>query len=272
MSTIKNLSNNNVKVIESLGPYHVLEHQSDLSVNPMVAMVTYYAQRLNIKRRQLFVELNGTSVTVQSGAMQWMLGNLESTTGVKGVGDLFKKGIASKVTGESVIKPEYKGKGKLMLEPTYKHILLVNVGEWGAMVLQDGLFLACDSSVQMKVTTRNSISSAIAGGEGLFNLTLQGNGIAALESPVARDELIEFDLNNDVLKIDGSMAIAWSNSLNFTVERSSKSLIGSMVNGEGLVNVYRGTGKVLMTPTGESNGFLPYQSHATGQNGRGNIN
>ena len=35
----------------------------------------------------------------------------------------------------------------------------------------------------------------------------------------------------------------------FTVERSSKSLLGSMVNGEGLVNIYRGTGKILMAPT-----------------------
>jgi len=44
------------------------------------------------------------------------------------------------------------------------------------------------------------------------------------------------------------MAIAWSNALKFTVERSSKSLIGSAVLGEGLVNVYRGTGNVLMAP------------------------
>ena len=49
-----------------------------------------------------------------------------------------------------------------------------------------------------------------------------------------------------------SFAIAWSGSLNFTVERSSKSLIGSAVNGEGLVNVYRGTGKVLMSPVNGS--------------------
>ena len=31
-------------------------------------------------------------------------------------------------------------------------------------------------------------------------------------------------------------------------ERSTKTLIGSAVSGEGLVNVYRGTGKVLMSP------------------------
>lgn len=47
------------------------------------------------------------------------------------------------------------------------------------------------------------------------------------------------------------MAIAWSGSLDFTVERSGKSLIGSAASGEGLVNVYRGTGKVLMAPVGD---------------------
>ena len=33
-----------------------------------------------------------------------------------------------------------------------------------------------------------------------------------------------------------------------SVERSGKSLIGSAVNGEGLVNVYRGSGRVLLAP------------------------
>lgn len=72
----------------------------------------------------------------------------------------------------------------------------------------------------------------------------------ALESPTPRDELIEFELDNDVLRIDGNMAVAWSNSLNFSVEKSTKSLLGSAVSGEGFVNVYRGTGKVLMAPVG----------------------
>ena len=52
-----------------------------------------------------------------------------------------------------------------------------------------------------------------------------------------------------MLKVDGNHAIAWSKTLEFTVERSGKTLIGSAASGEGLVNVYRGTGKVLMMPT-----------------------
>ena len=59
---------------------------------------------------------------------------------------------------------------------------------------------------------------------------------------------MEITLQEDVLKVDGNMAIAWSGSLNFTVERSGKSLVGSAASGEGLVNVYRGTGRVLLAP------------------------
>ena len=56
------------------------------------------------------------------------------------------------------------------------------------------------------------------------------------------------DLENDTIKIDGSFAIAWSAGLQFTVERTTKTLIGSAASGEGLVNVYRGTGRILMAP------------------------
>ena len=106
------------------------------------------------------------------------------------------------------------------------------------------VYLACDANVNSKVVARKNLSSAVLGGEGLFNLSLQGNGIAALESNVPEDELIEVILENDELKIDGNLAVCWSSNLEFTVERSTKTLVGSAVSGEGLVNVYRGTGRV----------------------------
>lgn len=250
MVTYRNLyDNGNMKQIDAKGCVKVFEHQRDLSVNPGSAMAAYYAAEMNVRKRQVLIELNGNSFTVQSGAMQWIAGAVSMTSGIKGVGDFLGKAIASKVTKESAAKPEYKGTGLVMLEPTYKHLLLEEVSEWGSLVLEDGLFLACDSNIKQNVVARTSLSSAVAGKEGLFNLCLTGNGIAVLESPVPRDELIEFNLNDDEVKIDGNMAIAWSNSLKFTVERSSKSLVGSAVSGEGLVNVYRGTGKILMAPT-----------------------
>ena len=123
------------------------------------------------------------------------------------------------------------------------------MSQWnGSIVLDDGLFLACESSLKHKAVMRSNLSSAVAGGEGLFNLGIQGTGTLCLESPVPKEELIEITLQNDVLKIDGNMAIAWSGTLDFTVERSGKTLIGSAASGEGLVNVYRGTGKVWLAP------------------------
>ena len=250
MYSVGNLTDNsNLKMIAEMGCVKVYEHQSDLSINPALAEQMYFAQKMNVKKRQALIELNGESFIIQSGAMQWMIGDIKSGTGIKGVGDFLGKMISSKVTKESTVKPEYTGKGLIMLEPTYKHILLVEVGDWGAIVLEDGLFLACDSNIKMKVTMRKTLSSAALGNEGLFNLALEGKGIAILESSVPKEELIEFTLNNDELKIDGNMAIAWSKSLEFTVGRSSRSLLGSAMNGEGLVNIYRGTGKVLMAPT-----------------------
>ena len=216
---------------------------------PEQAIAAYYASEMNIRKRQVLIELNNNAFTISAGAMQWMAGDVNMVADVKGIGDLFGKAISSKVTKESAIKPKYQGTGLLMLEPTYKHILLEDISTWGGLVLEDGLFLACESQITQKVIARSNLSSAVLGNEGLFNLCLTGQGIAVLESPVPRDELIEIELKNDVLKIDGNMAIAWSNSLEFKVEKSSKSLLGSAVSGEGFVNVYRGTGRVLMAPT-----------------------
>lgn len=229
--------------------FHVFEYKRDISVNKDNAQQEFFASNMNVRRRQLVVQLNGTSVTTQSGAMQWNVGHIEATTGIKGVGDMMGKMIKGAVTKESAIKPEYVGHGVLVLEPTYKHILLVDLDDWGGgIVVEDGMFLACDSHVKHKAVRRSNVSSSIAGGEGFFNLGLMGTGIVALESFVPEEELITIDLQDDVLKIDGSLAVAWSPSLDFTVERSGKSLLGSAASGEGLVNVYRGSGRVLMSP------------------------
>ena len=253
MYQINNFTNNDdVKIIDQKGAFTVIEYQKDLSVDHSTAMNAYYASKMNVRKRQVVCDLSISHVTVQAGAMQWSVGNVNASTGVKGVGDLFSKAIRGSVTGESAIKPEYTGNGTLVLEPTYKHILLLDLNEWnGSVVTDDGMFLACYSNLKHKAVARSNFSSAVAGGEGFFNLGIVGDGLVCLESPCPKEELIEITLQNDVLKIDGNMAIAWSQSLEFTVERSGKSLIGSAASGEGLVNVYRGTGKVLLAPVGK---------------------
>lgn len=252
MFAIKNFTDNDdVRVLGSMGPFTVVEYLKDLSVTPSTAMTAYYCNEMNVRKRQVICDLSKANITLQAGAMQWMAGNVNATTGLKGVGDFFGKAVRGKVTGESAVKPEYTGNGVLVLEPTYRHILLIDLADWnGSIVLDDGLFLACDSKLKQKAVMRSNFSSAVAGGEGLFNLGVVGNGVLCLESPSPKEELIEVTLQDDVLKVDGNMAIAWSGTLDFTVERSGKTLLGSATSGEGLVNVYRGTGKALLAPVG----------------------
>ena len=248
---IENLQNENRKYAKSIENFHVLEYVQDASVSPMNAMNEYFMSKMHVRRRQVVIDIDKDhSAVIQAGAMQWMGGNVQATSGVKGIGDFLGKALKGAVTKETAVKPEYVGEGCLVLEPTYKYIILADVGKWGSagMTIEDGMFLACDANVKSKVVARKSLSSAVLGSEGLFNLSLHGNGVAALESNVPEDELIEVILENDELKIDGNLAVCWSSNLDFTVERSTKTLVGSAVSGEGLVNVYCGTGRVLMCP------------------------
>lgn len=254
------LNNKNLKEIASMGNFHVLEHEKDMSTSAGSAVNHYFASKMNVRKRQLMLDFQDSAYIVQAGAMQWMSGDVTTSSNVKGVGDFLGKMVSAAVTNESAVKPLYQGNGKMMLEPTYRYIILLDVSEWGTVVLDDGLFLACESTLQQKTVARSNLSSAVLGGEGLFNLSLTGNGIAALECHVPYEELIEVVLENDVMKIDGNMAVAWSGSLDFTVEKSGKSLLGSAVSGEGLVNVYRGSGRILLAPTAANYNISPATS------------
>lgn len=250
MVTIHNLlDNSNVNVIDQKGNIQILEYIQDKSVDSSNAMQEYFASRMNSRKRQALITLQQEGFVISAGAMQWMAGSLSAGTDVKGVGDLFGKALRGAVSKESVVKPRYYGSGYLMLEPTYKYLIIEDISAWdGGMVLDDGLFLGCQDQIQQKIVARKNVSSALLGNEGLFNLSLVGSGYAVIESPVPREELIEVQLQNDEIRIDGNFAVAWSAALEFTVEKTTKSLIGSAASGEGFVNVYRGSGKVLLAP------------------------
>lgn len=230
-------------------PFRVIKYAKDLSVTPSTAAQAYFAAKMGVQQKQLFCVLDNSGVILQKGAMQWMSGAVQLTSGVKGISDLAGKFFQGAVTGESAIKPQYFGTGMIAAEPTYKHLLLEDLNDWGGqLVVDDGMFYACEASCRLSLQARSNFSSAVAGGEGLFNTLIQGSGVVCLESPVPREELIRVELNQDQLVIDGNFAVAWSASLQFSTEKSSKSLLGSAASGEGLVNTYRGTGTVLMAP------------------------
>jgi len=237
-------------IAASRGCFSVLEYERDLSVSPADAQEAYFASQMNVRKRQLIAKVDyDAGIIAQAGAMQLMLGDISVSTNVKGAGDLMKKLAGAAVTKETAIKPLYTGCGTMVLEPTFRYIILEDLSRWeSGIVIEDGMFLACTEDTLYKVTSRTNLSSALLGHEGLFNTALYGTGCAAFESPVPQDELILIELEDDTVKIDGNMAIAWSAGLEFTVERTARTLIGSAVTGEGLVNVYRGSGRILAAP------------------------
>ena len=255
MYTIKNLTSPTGHIAtETMGVFTVIEHAMDYSVSPAAAQTEYFMSQMNVKRRQVAANLDGSvGLVLQAGAMQWTVGDVHATTGIKGVSDFLGKMVKGAVSKESAVKPEYVGCGLLVTEHNYRYLLLENAADWsGGLVVEDGMFLACESSVRHEIQARASFSSVMAGNEGLFNLKLTGSGACVLESAVPRSEIVEVVLNDDVLKIDGHFAICWSGSLNFTVERSGKTLVGSAASGEGLVNVYRGSGRILLASLASS--------------------
>ena len=179
MFQIKNfVDNDDVAVVDELGAFKVIEWKRDLSVDAASAISAYFASEMNVRRRPggLRPRANLPSPSKQEPCNGPQV-TCRRAPASEGAGDLIGKALRGKVTGESAIKPEYEGTGLLVLEPTYKYILLLDVAHWGNnIVLDDGLFLACYSSLQQRAVARSSFSSAVAGGEGLFNLGIQGYG------------------------------------------------------------------------------------------------
>ena len=82
-----------------------------------------------------------------------------------------------------------------------------------------------------------------------FQTQVRGSGIAVFELPVPASEVQCIHLNNETLKVDGNFALMRSGRIEFSVEKSSKGLLGSLSSGEGLLQTFRGTGQVWLAPT-----------------------
>lgn len=94
------------KLVKTVGNFHILEYTHDASVSPTSAVNEYFMGKMNVRRRQVLIEIvKDHSAVIQAGAMQWMGGHVEATTGVKGIGDLFGKALKGAVTKESAVKP-----------------------------------------------------------------------------------------------------------------------------------------------------------------------
>lgn len=189
--------------------------------------------------RLVKVTLNNETVRTESGALHYMRGDITMQSKTPSAGGFLK----SLATGENIFRPTYTGTGELYLEPTLCgfHILDLAGSEW---TLDRGAYLASDGSVEVSVE-RNKLITGLVGGEGLYQTKVKGVGQVVM---VAQGPVETIELRREKLVVDGNFAIARSGPLTYRVEKATKSVLGSMTSGEFLVNIFEGTGTVLLAP------------------------
>ena len=82
MYQIKNFTDNNdIRTLDAMGAFTVIEYLRDLSVMPGDAQLAYFCNEMNVRKRQVICDLSKSNITTQAGAMQWMVGDVSATTG-----------------------------------------------------------------------------------------------------------------------------------------------------------------------------------------------
>ena len=218
------------------------------SQDPFTAANLFFASQAGLQLKQVRVSLdNGTAIT-EAGALHFLQGDLEATSSVGGVAGLGKAFLKNLTTQESVFTPKYEGTGELYLEPSFGFYMIRQLKN-EEIIADKGLFYCGSGSLEVGVATQKNISSALLGGEGFFQVSVKGTGLCVFSIPVPVKELKRVDLKDDTLKVDGNFAIMRTGKIDFTVEKSTKGLLGTLTSGEGLLQTFRGTGSVWLAPT-----------------------
>ncbi len=198
--------------------------------------------KFEIKTRDLMhyveITLNNESVRAESGVGRYWRGNITMTNPMPSIGGMLK----SAITGNKIMRPVYTGTGTLMLAPRFHEFIEIDL-KHGSFVLEKGAYWASDMGVEVGAFV-NNISSGLLSGEGFIQTEVTGTGVVIACSP-GPVEIV--DLHNERLVLDGAYAVARSSSLGYSVQKSSRSIFGTVASGEGFVQVVEGTGKVYLS-------------------------
>lgn len=246
----------NIKLIEQydFSKYglrvEIMEYQELLgSTNIYEAQYLWFMKEVNIKCRQIAIYILNSGAKIEAGAMSYFQGPLEATSGLDSLNKIAKQFLTSKFTKEKFAMPEYKGSGILVLEPSFKHFITLELEQGESIICDKGMFYAASLGVEIQPCFAGGVSGSLLGGEGILQQMITGPGMVILESPVPMCEINQVKLNNDILRVDGNFALLRSTQITMNVETVTQNVIGSAISGEGLVNVYRGTGEVWLAPT-----------------------
>lgn len=188
-----------------------------------------------------------SSLILEAGALQFFAGDFSIENKIQ-AGKIARRVFGSMMTGEKLFRPTYKGVGQIWLEPSIGHFLLMALDN-EAVIVDQGMFHCCEDTVEVTAKMQSNISSAIFGGEGLFQTRLSGTGLVVLTSPVPEHEIIKLQVRPDAkVVVDGSFALLRSDAVKFSVQKSTRGIMGTLTSGEGLLQTFEGSGEVWVAP------------------------
>ncbi|EWH21970.1 AIM24 family protein [Bacillus haynesii] len=192
--------------------------------------------------RLLEVNLDG-KVWAKAGSMVSYRGRVKfKREGVfeHGIGRMVKKVFSGE--GAALMKAE--GNGKVYLADQGKKISILNLNQDSIFVNGHDL-LAFESSIHWDIKLMKRISGMLAGG--LFNIKLEGTGMAAITSHYEPLTLIVTP--ESPVYTDPNATVAWSGSLQpeFVTDVSFKTFIGRG-SGESIQMKFSGNGFVVVQP------------------------
>jgi len=192
----------------------------------------------------------GENITIDSGSMVYHNGkvslsgkiNSNGKSGITGILSALGRSVSS---GEGFWETEVTGstnEAKISLAPDTPGTIKTLSLSGTSWYLNTGAFLASDKTVSYTMK-RQKVSGAVFGGTGgLYVMETTGTGDLLINS---YGDIIELDITDDTpMVIDNEHVVAWSSSLDYNIKIAS-GLLG-FKTGEGLVNEFHGTGKVLI--------------------------
>lgn len=196
--------------------------------------------------RILDINLNGMA-WIKTGSMVGYFGSMKFTReGMveHGVAKTLKKAL----TGEGTALTKATGSGNLFLADQGKKISLVNLGAY-SLVVNGSNLLAFEQSINWDITWLRQLAAFAKGG--MFNVRLNGNGMAAITSN--GDPMMLKVSPNDPVMTDMNATVAWSGSLapQFKTDISAGTLIGR-AGGESIQMRFEGEGFVIIQPFEEA--------------------
>ncbi len=196
------------------------------------------------------------TVIAEAGAMNWMDDGITFEAhlgdGSKQGEGMMKKlmGAAGRaITGESLFLTHFtntgSGKKKVAFGAPYPgKIIPLDMSEFGGEIIcQKDAFLCAAKGTGISIAFNKKIGVGLFGGEGFILQRIKGDGMAFMH---AGGTIVKKELNGETLKIDTGCVVAFSPSIEYSIERAG-GLKSMFFGGEGLfLATLKGTGTVYL--------------------------